>query len=198
MAKIEQKMAEENDGKAPLSGIPETKKVSENIMKKVRLEKVTLNCGAGTEPRRIEKAVKLLELISGGKAKTIVTNKRIPAFGVRPGLKLGCKITIRGKNKMNLLKRLLEAIGNKLAPRQINPGSFSFGIKEYIEIPGVAYQRDIGLLGLDVCVTLTRPGARIERKKINKGKIPLRNKITKEDTIKFMEDNFNTEFGDEK
>ena len=167
-------------------------------MKKIRLEKVTLNCGAGTEPHRIEKCIKLLELISGGKAKVIITNKRIPAFGVRPGLKLGCKVTIRGKNKTELLKRLLEAISNKLSPKQINPGSFAFGIMEYIEIPGVPYQRDIGLLGLDVCITLTRPGARIERKKINKGKIPKRNKITKEDTIKFMQDNFNTKFGDEK
>ena len=163
-------------------------------MKKIRLEKVTLNCGAGTEPHRIDKTVRLLELISGGKAKTIVTKKRIPAFGVRPGLRLGCKITLRGKNKAELLKRLLEAIGNKLSVKQINPGSFAFGVKEYIEIPGVAYQRDIGLLGLDVCVTLTRPGAGIERKKINKGSIPLRNKITKEETIKFMQENFNTKF----
>lgn len=163
-------------------------------MKQVKLEKITLNCGAGTEPHRIEKSVKLLELISGGKPKINVTNKRIPAFGVRPGLKLGCKITVRGKEKMELLKRLLEAVGNKLSVKQINPGSFAFGIKEYIEIPGVAYQREIGLLGLDVCVTLSRAGARVEKKKINRGKIPKRNKITKEETIKFMEDKFKTKF----
>lgn len=172
--------------------------MAENIMRKLRLEKVTLNCGAGTEPHKIDKCLRLLELISGMKPKTIVTNKRIPAFGVRPGLRLGCKVTIRGKNKMELLKRLLEAVGNKLSPKQINPGSFAFGIREYIEIPQVAYQREIGLLGLDVCVTFTRPGASVERKKINKGKIPMRNKITKEETIKFMEENFKTTFGDEK
>ncbi len=176
----------------------EKKKTGENVMKKIFLEKVTLNCGAGVEPRKIEKCVKLLELIGGGKAKIIVTKKRIPAFGVRPGLKLGAKITLRKKPAADLLKRLLDSIGNKLSPKQINPGSFAFGIKEYIEIPGVAYQRDIGLLGLDVCVTLSRPGARIGEKKVRRGKIPQRNRITQEETIKFMQDNFSTKFEEEK
>jgi len=170
----------------------------ENVMRKTRLEKVTLNCGVGVEPKRIEKSVKLLEMIGGGKAKVIITKKRIPAFGVRPGLKLGCKITLRKEPAAQLLKRLLDSIGNKLAPRQINPGSFAFGIKEYIEIPGVTYQREIGILGFDVCVTLSRPGARVEEKKIRRGKIPRRSKITKEETIKFMQDNFNTKFEEEK
>jgi len=167
-------------------------------MRQIKLEKVTLNCGAGIEPHRIEKSVRLLEMIGGGKAKVIVTKKRIPAFGVRPGLRLGCKITLRKKKAAELLKRLLDTIGNKLSSKQINPGSFAFGIKEYIEIPGVAYQRDIGLLGLDICVTLTRAGARIEEKKANRGKVPKRNRITKEETIKFMQDNFSTKFEEEK
>ena len=169
-------------------------KNKENPMRKIRMEKITLNCGCGVEPHRVEKSVKLLEMITGEKAKVIVTNKRIPAFGVRPGLKLGVKVTLRKKKAMDLLQRLLESVGNKLKTKQINPGSFAFGIREYIEIPGVPYQREIGLLGLDVCVTFTRAGARVERKKINKGKIPKRSKITKEDTIKFMEENFKTKF----
>jgi len=170
----------------------------DNVMKKVMLEKVTLNCGVGVEPHRIEKSVKLLEMISKKKAKVIITKKRIPAFGVRPGLKLGCKVTVRKKEGMELLKRLLEALGNKLSTSQINPGSFAFGLKEYIEIPGVTYQRDIGLLGFDICVTLTRAGARVEEKKTKRGKIPARSRITKEETIKFMEENFKTKFDEAK
>jgi large subunit ribosomal protein L5 len=166
----------------------------ENVMKKIKLEKVTLNCGAGVEPHRIDKSIRLLEMIGGGKAKVIVTKKRIPAFGVRPGLRLGCKITLRKKQAADLLKRLLESVANKIKVKSVNPGSLSFGIKEYIEIPGVAYQREIGLLGLDVCITLTRAGARITEKKIKRGKIPKRNRITKEETIKFMEENFKTKF----
>lgn len=167
---------------------------TENIMRRIRLEKVTLNCGAGIEPHRIEKSMKLLELIGEGKAKAIATKKRIPAFGVRPGLNIGCKMTIRKKKAHELLKRLLETMGNKLSKKQINPGSFAFGIKEYMEIPGMAYQRDIGLMGLDVCVTLARAGRRVAEKKMKEGRIPKRSLITKEETIKFMEENFSTKF----
>jgi len=63
-----------------------------------------------------------------------------------------------------------------------------------IEIPGIEYQRDIGIMGLDVTVVFKRAGKRIRLKKIKKGKIPNRQKISKEEIIKFMEDNFQTKF----
>ena len=111
---------------------------------------------------------------------------------------IGCKVTLRGKKAPELLKRLLESIGNKLKKKQFNPGSFAFGIKEYIEIPGVAFQREVGIMGLEACVTLARPGYRIEEKKIKMGKVPIRHRITKEDTIQFMKANFNLEIIGEK
>ena len=163
---------------------------AENTMRSIKLEKITLNCGAGVEPRKLEKSVRLLEMLGEGKIKKTYSKNRIPAFGIRIGQEIGCKITLRKEKAERLLKRLLESLGNKLSPDQINPGSFAFGIKEYIEIPGVAYQRDIGILGFDVSVTLKRAGKRVEEKKVKKGKIGSGQKITKEETIKFMEEKF--------
>jgi len=169
------------------------KRISEkNAMKKIMIEKVTLNCGAGTDQAKLEKSMKLLKIITDHTPMKTFTTKRIPAFGIRPGLSVGCKITLRRKEAADLLKRLLEAVGNKLKKKQISNGYFAFGIKEYIEIPGVAFQRDLGILGLDVCVTLTRPGFSILKKKSKKSKLPLRSRITKEETIQFMEENFKT------
>ena len=71
---------------------------------------------------------------------------------------------------------------------------FSFGVKEYIEIPGVEYQREIGIMGLDVTVVFKRAGRRIRIKKIKSGKIPKRQVITKEEIIRFMQNKFNTRF----
>ena len=164
-----------------------------NIMRKIDIEKVTLNCGTGIEKEKLEKSVKLLQIISGKKPIRIETTKRIPGFNVRPGLEIGCKVTIRNEGAKELLKRLLESIGNKLKKKQITPGTFAFGIKEYLQIPGIAYQRDIGMLGLEVCVTLTRAGYNVKDKKIKRGKLPQRQRITKEETIKFIEDNFKIE-----
>ena len=160
-------------------------------MRKIRLEKITLSCGTGTAPGTIDKGIKLLNILSGKNPVKTSSNKRIPAFNVRPGLAIGCKVTIRGKEASELLKRLLSSIGNKLFKKQFNPGSFAFGIKEYIEVPGMVYYRDIGIMGLDVSVTLERAGFRINKRKRKKGKVPLRHRITKEETEKFMEDNFN-------
>jgi len=165
----------------------------ENAMRKVKLEKITLNCGAGVEPHKLDRSIKLLAMMAeGGKVQKTVSKKRLPAWNLTIGKEIGCKITIRGKKAELLLKRLLEAVGNKLKKKQIGPGAFAFGIKEYIEIPGATYQRDIGILGFDVCVTLTRAGYRVSERKIRKGKIGGRQRITKDETIKFMEENFNT------
>ena len=53
--------------------------------------------------------------------------------------------------------------------KQISENNFSFGIKEYIEIPGAEYQRDIGIIGLDVKVVFKRSGRRVGLRKIQRG-----------------------------
>jgi large subunit ribosomal protein L5 len=56
------------------------------------------------------------------------------------------------------------------------------------------YQRDIGIMGFDVTVVFKRTGRRVGIRKIKQGKIPQRQKISKQEIIKFMEDNFQTKF----
>lgn len=162
-------------------------------MREVKLEKITLNCGTGTDPAKLERAYKLLSIISGRKPVRIRTIKRIPTFGVRPGLQIGVKVTVRKKAGEELLKRLLQALENKIKAKQICGGYFAFGLKEYIEITGMNYNREIGMLGLEVCVTLYRAGQRVKQRRIKTGKIPKRQMITKEETISWLKQNFNTE-----
>jgi len=163
----------------------------ENPMRQIKIEKVVLNVGGIGE--NLERGMRLLKLLSGKKPSKTVARKRIPALGVRPGLEVGGVVTIR-KNPEELLKRMLIAIDNVLKKRQISTDNFSFGIKEYLEIPGVEYQRDIGILGLDVIVVFKRSGRRVRLRKIKRGRIPQRHRIPKEEIIKFMEDTFQTKF----
>ena len=162
-----------------------------NKMQEVRMEKVVLSIGGTAEA--LEKGTKLLEIITGKKAAKQKSNKRIPSFGVRPGLEVGCLVTLRGKTAEELLKRLLLPINNTLSRKQISENTFSFGIKEYIEISGMQYQRDIGIMGLDVTVSFSRAGKRVKLKKIKRGRIPRRQQISKEEIISFMKEKFNTE-----
>jgi large subunit ribosomal protein L5 len=162
-----------------------------NIMRTVKIEKVVLSVGGTGD--YLAKGHKLLEIITKRKPAKRISRKRIPTFGVRPGLETGTVVTVR-KNPEEILKKLLAATENTLRRKQISENNFSFGVKEYIEIPGMEYNREIGIMGLDVTVTFKRTGRRVSLKKIKKGKIPKRQVITKEEIIKFMEDNFQTRF----
>ena len=170
-----------------------------NPMRQLRIEKLTLNIGAGKDQQKLEKGVILIKSITGIDPVKTITQKRIPTWGLRPGLPIGCKLTLRKKPALELLKRLLQAKENKLKPKQFDRGgNISFGIPEYIDIPGVNYDPKIGILGLEVCVTLERPGYRIKRRRMKQKKIPPKHMVTKEEAMEFMEKTFKVNFGDEE
>lgn len=162
-----------------------------NPMQRIKIEKVVLSIGGVAE--ELAKGVKLLEILSKQKPAKMKSNKRIPSLGVRPKLEIGAVVTIR-KDVEKVLKRMLMAIENRLKKKQISENTFSFGIEEYIEIPEMEYHRDIGMIGLDVTVVFKRAGRRVRLKKIKRGKIPKRQVISREEIIKFMEENFGTKF----
>ena len=170
-----------------------------NPMKDIRIEKITLNIGAGKDQALLEKGLKLLKSISGREPVKTCTKKRIPAWGLRPGLPIGCKVTLRKNVAEKMLVRLFEAKDRTLKPRQFDDGgNLSFGIPEYIDIPEVKYNPEIGILGLEVCVTLERRGFRVKRKKHLQGKIGKRHIITKEEAIGYIQKKFDIKVEEEE
>lgn len=167
-----------------------------NLMREISIEKVTLNVGAGKDQSKLEKGMMLLKNITGINPVKTTTRKRIPEWGVRPGLPIGCKVTIR-KNIYPLLKMLLAGKNNVLQRSHFDKrGNVSFGIHEYIEIPGVKYDPKIGVIGFEVCITLQRPGYRVRRRK-KKGKIGAKHFISQDDAIGFMKSKFSIVIEDE-
>ncbi|MBU2637550.1 MAG: 50S ribosomal protein L5 [Nanoarchaeota archaeon] len=170
-----------------------------NPMKEIRIEKVTLNIGVGKPGPELEKALKLLKQISGKKPVETKTVKRIPTWGLRPGLSIGAKVTIRGKEAEEVLKRLLNAIDYRMHSYKIGKdGNFAFGVKEYIDIPGMKYDMEIGMIGLEAAVTLKRAGFGIRRRKVMPRKLPDRHRIHKEETKLFLREKYNVKFDEEK
>ena len=169
----------------------DTKSVG-NPMREVEIEKIVLNCG-GIEDK-FEKSVKLLEMITNRKVYKVKSTRRIPAFGISPGKLSGCKVTIRDKEQIkNLLQRFFATFENQIAGKKITENKVSFGIPEYIEIPGLDYDRDIGILGFEVTVVFKRKGKRIKMKKIKRSKIPRKQYVSKEEIIEFLNKNFDME-----
>ena len=167
-----------------------TDKQGINPMRAFRLDKVILNIGGTGE--KLEKGIILLETISGKKAVKVKAVKRIPTWNVRPGLEVGTKVTLRGEDALNMLKKLLPAIDNTLKEKQIQDNFFSFGIHEYIEIPGVEYIREVGIMGFELSAVFTRAGKVVEKKKVKRGK-SRRLTVTKEEIISYLENKFGTE-----
>ncbi len=165
----------------------QTKEARKNSMREIRLDKVTLNIGAGKDVKMLEKGILLLKQITGIEPVKTYTNKRIPSWGLRPGLPIGCKITLRGEKAKTVLKRLFEAIDNQLSEKSADDyGNIAFGIKECIDIPGTKYDPKIGVIGLEVCVTLSRPGFRVKRRKMKKSRIGKNQIIKKEETLDYL------------
>ncbi|MCW1296298.1 MAG: 50S ribosomal protein L5 [Candidatus Parvarchaeota archaeon] len=162
-------------------------------MREIRIEKVTLNIGVGEPGEKLEKAVKLLEMITGKKAIKTKAKRRIPEFNIREGLEIGAKVTLRKQEAFEILKKLFKAVDNKIEISKFDErANLSFGIEEYIHIPGVKYDPNIGIIGLSVCITFERPGFRIKRKRMS-GKISKKHMIKKEEVIDFLKKNFGVE-----
>jgi len=159
-------------------------------MRKISIEKVTLNIGAGEAGPKLDNYKKMLEKLSDSKVVITNTHKR-STFGGGKGKPIGAKTTLRGDKAKDIVKLFLQANENQLKKTQFDTnGNLSFGIAEYINIPGVKYDPDIGILGLDVCITLTRPGFRIKKKAIKPKKVGIKHKITKEEAMEFMKKEF--------
>ena len=164
---------------------------TQNLMKKISLSKVILNMGIGKSGEPIEIGKKALEQITGKKANARNAKKSQRDWGIRKGEPIGVAVTVRGNDATKLLKKLLEAKDNQIKERAFdNEGNLSFGIKEHIDIPEIKYDPKIGILGLEVSVSLARPGFNIKLRSKRKTKVGKNHRIAKNDAIKFLTEEF--------
>jgi large subunit ribosomal protein L5 len=160
----------------------------------IRIDKVTLNVGVGGAGEKLEKAKTLLQKVSGQKPVETYARKRIPTWNLRKGLAIGCKVTLRGQKAVEILNRTLTANEKRIRGRSFdNTGNVCFGVKEYIDVPGMKYDPAIGMMGMDVCVSLEKHGYRVKRRK--RGQASVNTRITPEEAIEFMKSNFGVEIG---
>lgn len=157
---------------------------AQNPMRAVRVEKVVLNIGCGTR-LPIDIAKTLLERVAA--RNVVITKSRTRStFNIAKGKPIGCKVTVRKHAAVALLKRLLQAREGKLPASCFDAtGNVNFGVKEYIDVPGVAYDPKMPMIGFNVCVTLERPGYSIKRKRIA-SVIGKKHALTAADAMEFM------------
>jgi len=165
-----------------------------NKMREVRVEKVVVNIGVGAAGEKLVKAQKVLQLVTGRKSVQTLSKSTIRDWGIRLGMPIGAKVTIRGKEAEEFIRRALSIRSNTLPVYCFDPqGNFSFGITDYTEFQGMKYDPEIGVVGMDVSVTLGRPGYRITKRRIAPKRVSSTHRVNRDDGVAFARAKFGVE-----
>lgn len=165
-----------------------------NPMLKPKIEKVVVNLSVGKSGEPLEKAAGVLKELTGQTPCKRKAKQTIRDFGIRKGESIACIVTLRNQEAIEFLNKVLPVVDRKIAKRSFDKnGSFSFGLKEHIEIRGVKYDPDVGIFGMDVCVAMIRPGYRVKNRRREKSKIGSKHILTPEESMVFVKDTLGVE-----
>ena len=163
-------------------------------MRELYVDKVVVHMGVGEGGDKLSKAVDLMRQITGNSPVRSNAKKTNPTFGIRKGSPISCKVTLRGKKAGDFLETALKIIEQRVSSGQIDrQGNFSFGIEEHTDFPGMSYDPQIGIYGMDINVVLARRGIRITRRHIEQRRLPMKQKVAPEDSLAFLKSRFNVE-----
>ena len=136
-----------------------------SVMQIPKLEKIVLNMGVGEvkdNPKALENAMRDMGIICGQKPISTVASKSVAAFKLREGMKIGCKVTLRGENMYNFLDKLISiSLPRGRDCRGINPNSFdghgnyAMGIKEQLMFPEIDFDKIDKVRGMDIIIVTT-------------------------------------------
>jgi large subunit ribosomal protein L5 len=164
-----------------------------NPMRKISISKVVINIGVGKSGEPVEKAKSALQDLTGQRPSLRGARETVRDFDIHKGEPIGAMVTLRREQAVEFLKRIIAAKGNVLKFSSFdNYGNISVGIHEHIDIPGTKYNPEIGIFGMDVSLSLMRPGYRIAKKRDSR-KIGKAHRITRDEAIKFFQQQFGVE-----
>jgi len=131
-----------------------------NVMQVPKLEKIVVNTGVGeaaNDSKLIDSAVKDIEAITGQKAQIRLAKKAISNFKLREGMKIGAKVTLRGRKMYEFLDRLISVALPRVRDFRGIPdksfdgrGNYTLGIKEQIMFPEIDVDKINRIIGMDV------------------------------------------------
>ena len=161
-------------------------------MRQPRIEKVVVHMGVGEGGRELQNAQEILEEITGQESVRTLAKQTVQAYDIREGDPIGAKTTLRDDDAEAFLETALP-LADLSASQFDDTGNVSFGIAEHTEFPSQEYDPQIGIYGLDVTVTLVRPGYRISKRDRETRSIPSNHRMTPEDAVAYLESEYSVE-----
>jgi len=161
-------------------------------MRTPSIEKVVVHMSVGEGGRELQNAQSILEEIAGQESVQTLAKRTVQEFNIREGDPIGAKTTLRGDDAHEFLETALPL--TELSISQFDDtGNFSFGVAEHTEFPSQEYDPQIGIYGLDVTVTLVRPGYRVSQRDKASRSIPSGHQMTTDDAASYVESTFDVE-----
>ena len=137
----------------------------DNQLRVPRIEKVVLNVGLGEGPKNaklLDSVVEELSLITGQKPVVTRARKSISNFGLREGMPIGVKVTLRGARMYEFLDRLINVAIPRIrdfrgvASRAFDGrGNYTLGVKEQMIFPEIDFDKVQKIHGMDIVIVTT-------------------------------------------
>ena len=163
-------------------------------MRIIHVQKAVINIGVGEAGDKLIKAEKVLGMLTNRTPVRTLSRTHNRDLGTRKGMPIGTKVTLRGKEAEEFITRAFWVRENRIAGYSFDPeGNFSFGIPDYTDFEGMRYDPEIGIIGMDVCVTLARPGKRVAMRRISSRKLPKSQRISSDEGATFVKNKFKVE-----
>jgi large subunit ribosomal protein L5 len=149
-------------------------------------------CTGGGEV--LTRAATILESITGQSPVQSQARQTIRDFGIRRKESIAVRVTLRHEKAVDFLQRAFKAKDDVLLIKNWDDdGNFAFGINEHINIPGVKYDPQLGIQGMNITVCIERPGYRVKRRRRRRAKVPWRHRMTPEESMVYIKENFGIE-----
>jgi large subunit ribosomal protein L5 len=137
----------------------------ENPYRVPRLEKIVINVGMGEaakNPKLMDAVVEELERITGQKPIVTRARKAISNFGLREGMPVGAKVTLRRERMYEFLDRLINVALPRVRDFRGLPtrsfdgrGNYTLGVKEQVIFPEIDYDSVDAVHGMDIVLVTT-------------------------------------------
>ena len=145
----------------------------DNKMAVPKITKVTLNMGIGDTLKSkelLESAKKDLSVISGQLPSARAAKVSVAGFGIRRGMTVGLKVTLRGGKMWAFLDRLFSIILPRfrdfrgVSLRSFDKfGNYTLGIAEHVVFPEIDFAKSQAR-GLEVTITTNANNAKLSKR----------------------------------
>ena len=156
----------------------------ENPMQVPKITRITVNMGVGeavADKKAMDGAVGDLTALTGQKPLITKSRKSIASFKLREGVPVGAKVTLRGARMYEFLDRLVTVAMPRIrdfrgvSARSFDGrGNYTFGVKEQIIFPEIAYDKIDAIRGMDITITTTARDDREGRALLESFNFPFR------------------------